>query len=56
VMALFITNGIGVNSIEDDWKIPEGWTVITEADAQAKHPDLFGTQPAAKAVKATPTK
>jgi len=41
-MALYITNGIGVNSIEDDWKIPAGWTECTEAEAKAKSPGLFG--------------
>lgn len=41
-MALYISNGIGVNSIEDDWKIPEGWSVIDAKEAEAKAPGLFG--------------
>jgi hypothetical protein len=41
-MALYISNGIGVNSIEDDWAIPAGWSVIDPKDAEAKNPGLFG--------------
>jgi hypothetical protein len=41
-MALYISNGIGVNSIEDDWQIPSGWSVIDAAEAKAKNPGLFG--------------
>lgn len=41
-MAVFIGNGIGVNSIEDGDLIPEGWNIITEAEARKANPDLFG--------------
>jgi len=41
-MALFISNGIGVNSIEDEWPIPTGWDKITEAEARKLNPGLFG--------------
>ena len=41
-MALFISNGIGVNSIEDDATIPAGWSEITEAEAKKANPGLFG--------------
>lgn len=42
VMALFISNGVGVNSIEDDAPIPAGWATITEAEAKKANPALFG--------------
>ena len=41
-MALFISNGVGVNSIEDGTPIPAGWEKITEAEAKKAHPALFG--------------
>jgi hypothetical protein len=41
-MALYISNGIGVNSIEDDAVIPAGWDKITEAEAKKANPGLFG--------------
>lgn len=63
-MALFISNGIGVHSIENDFVIPAGWNVITEEEAKAKNPGLFGAptdengdviveKPAAKAAPVT---
>jgi hypothetical protein len=55
-MALFISNGIGVHSIEDGDKIPADWSEITEAEARKLNPDLFGEQPTPKAPKAAPTK
>lgn len=59
-MAKFISNGIGVNSIEDDAKIPAEWAEITEAEARKLHPDLFGAvepkAPAAKPSKAKAVK
>jgi len=41
-MALYISNGVGVNSIEDGWPIPAGWSVIDATEAEAKNPGLFG--------------
>lgn len=41
-MALYISNGIGINSIEDDAVIPAGWSKIDAAEAKAKNPGLFG--------------
>ena len=49
-MAKYISDGVGVNSIEDDSVIPEGWSVITEADALKIYAPLFGEgKPAVKA-------
>lgn len=50
-MAVFIGNGIGVNSIEDGDLIPDGWSIITEAEARKANPDLFGAE---KAVEPKP--
>lgn len=59
-MAVFISNGIGVNSIEDGDLLPEGWSIITEAEARKAHPDLFGGEPvkaeAKPAAKKSPAK
>jgi len=64
-MAVFISNGIGVNSVEDDYPIPAGWNVITEAEAKKANPGLFGIPvdefgrviaEEKPAVKAAPTK
>jgi len=41
-MALYISNGIGVNSIEDGQPLPAGWEKITEAEAKKLSPALFG--------------
>jgi hypothetical protein len=41
-MALFITNGVGFNSIEDDAIIPAGWEKTTEAEAKRANPGLVG--------------
>ena len=41
-MALYISNGTGVNSIEDDWAIPAGWSVIDAKEAETLSPGLFG--------------
>lgn len=47
-MAVFISNGVGVHSIEDDFIVPAGWSVITEAEARKVNPDLFGEAEAEK--------
>lgn len=57
-MAKFISNGVGVHSINDEDKIPAEWSEITEAEARKLHPDLFGAveakAPVVKAVKPAP--
>lgn len=59
-MAVFISNGVGVNSIEEDFVIPAGWSVITETEARKINPELFGepvaTKPAAKKAVEADTK
>jgi hypothetical protein len=57
-MAKFISDGIGVHSIEDNWTIPEGWHEISASDAEAIYPPLFGEPKAApsKPAKASASK
>ena len=55
-MAVFIGNGIGVNSIEDGDVIPSGWNIITEAEARKANPDLFGGEVEKPVAKKSPAK
>jgi len=41
-MALFISNGAGVHSINEGDRIPAGWSEITAAEAEKVNPGLFG--------------
>ena len=44
-MAQYISDGVGVNSINDEDVIPEGWSVITAKAAEGIYPPLFGGDP-----------
>ena len=55
-MAVFISNGVGVHSINEGDVIPDGWNIITEAEARKAHPDLFGAEPVKPAAKKSPAK